>query len=213
VDDSATKNTKVIATKNTMATLPREIRTERLLLRRWLESDRRPFAALNADPRVMEYFPNVLTADESDALVVRIEAHFERHGFGLWAVEVPAQIPFIGFVGLAVPSFEAHFTPCVEVGWRLAADCWGHGYATEAARAALEFGFGPLALEEIVSFTVPENLRSRHVMEHLGMMHGPADDFDHPSQLQHRRHVLYRAQASAFTLRVTPPSRPSRPAL
>jgi RimJ/RimL family protein N-acetyltransferase len=140
----------------------------------------------------MEHFPSVLTGDESNAMVDRIEAHFDRHGFGLWAVEVPNQIPFIGFVGLAIPSFEAHFTPCVEIGWRLAVQCWGHGYATEAARAALTFGFGPLALEEIVSFTVPENLRSRRVMERLGMTHSPVDDFDHPSLSDHRRHVLYR---------------------
>jgi RimJ/RimL family protein N-acetyltransferase len=186
--------------------LPREIRTERLLLRRWTQSDRAPFAALNADPRVMEHFPSVLTGDESNAMVERIEAHFERHGFGLWVVEVPDQIPFIGFVGLAVPSFEAHFTPCVEVGWRLAAEFWGNGYATEAGRAAIAFGFGPAGLTEIVSMTVPENQRSRRVMERLGMTHDPMDDFDHPSQSDHRRHVLYR-------LRPIPLSPPSRQAL
>ena len=112
--------------------LPREIRTERLLLRRWVQSDRVPFAEINADPRVMEHFPSVLTRAESDVLVDRIEAHFERHGFGLWAVEVLDQIPFVGFVGLAIPSFDAHFTPCVEVGWRLCVESWGRGYATEA---------------------------------------------------------------------------------
>ncbi len=175
--------------------LPRDIQTQRLLLRRWVRSDRAPFAELNADARVMEHFPSTLTRTESDAAVDRIEAHFERHGFGLWAVEVPDQAPFIGFVGLAVPPFNAHFTPCVEVGWRLAVDSWGHGYATEAARAAIEFGFGPLALEEIVSMTVPENERSRRVMERLGMTRDPADDFDHPLQADHRRHVLYRLQA------------------
>jgi RimJ/RimL family protein N-acetyltransferase len=186
--------------------LPREIRTERLLLRRWTQSDCAPFAALNADPHVMEHFPSVLTRDESDVMVGRIEAHFEQHGFGMWAVEVPDRIPFIGFVGLAVPSFEAHFTPCVEVGWRLAADYWGRGYASEAARAALELGFGPLGLDEVVSFTVPENRRSRRVMERLGMTHDPVDDFDHPSQSDHRRHVLYR-------LRSIPLSPPLRRAL
>jgi RimJ/RimL family protein N-acetyltransferase len=177
--------------------LPREIQTTRLLLRRWRDSDRPGFAALNADTRVMEHFPSVLTRADSDAAVDRIEAHFERHGFGLWAVEVPDQAPFIGFVGLAVPSFDAHFTPCVEVGWRLAADWWGRGYATEAARAVLAIGFGPLALDEIVSMTVPENKRSRRVMERLGMTHDPADDFNHPTQPDHRRHVLYRLQAPA----------------
>ena len=143
----------------------------------------------------MEHFPGVLTRAESDAMVERIEAHFERYGFGLWAVEVRERGSFIGFVGLAVPSFEAHFTPCVEVGWRLAQQCWGLGYATEAARAAVTFGFGQLSLEEIVSFTVPANERSRCVMNRLGMTHDPADDFDHPAQPGRRRHVLYRLRA------------------
>ena len=178
--------------------LPREIQTTRLLLRRWREGDRPPFAALNADTRVMEHFPSVLTRAESDAAVDRIEAHFEQHGFGLWAVEVPDQAPFIGFVGLAVPSFNAHFTPCVEVGWRLAVDWWGRGYATEAARAVLAIGFGLLALHEIVSMTVPENKRSRRVMERLGMTRDSADDFDHPSQPDHRSHVLYRLRATNY---------------
>ncbi len=181
--------------------LPREIRTHRLLLRRWVQSDRRPFAELNADPRVMEHFPSTLTSVESEVLIDRIESHFERYGFGLWAVEVRDQVPFAGFVGLAVPSFEAHFTPCVEVGWRLDVKCWGHGYATEAARAALTFGFGPAGLSEIVSMTVPQNERSRRVMERLGMKHDPTDDFDHPSQSDHRRHVLYRLRASDFSTR------------
>jgi len=147
---------------------------------------------MNANLRVMEHFPSLLTRAESDAMVERIGAHFEQHGFGLWAVEVVDQVSFIGFVGLAVPSFEAHFTPCVEVGWRIAAEFWGQGYAIEAARATLMFGFGPVALKEIVSFTVPENARSRRVMERLGMTHDPADDFEHPTLLDRRRHVLYR---------------------
>lgn len=175
--------------------LPPEIRTERLLLRRWVQSDRRPFAEMNADSRVMEHLPRVLTPAESDAMVDRIEAHFEQRGFGLWAVEVPDQTPFIGFVGLSVPSFESHFTPCVEVGWRLAVHYWGRGYATESARAALAFGFGTLALGEIVSFTTPDNQRSRRVMERLGMTRDPDDDFDHPALSDHRRHVLYRLRA------------------
>jgi len=172
--------------------LPREIRTERLLLRRWVQSDRAPFADLNADVRVMEHFPTVLTRAESDSIIERIEAHFERHGFGLWAVEVVDQAPFIGFVGLAVPPFEAHFTPCVEVGWRLAAQFWGRGYATEAARACVSFAFDQARLNEIVSMAVPENIRSTNVMERLGMTHNPADDFDHPMLPNRRRHVLYR---------------------
>jgi RimJ/RimL family protein N-acetyltransferase len=181
--------------------LPQELHTERLLLRRWRSADREPFAALNADPRVMEHFPALLSREESDAAADRIEAHFERHGFGLWAVELAGVTPFAGFIGLCVPRCEAHFTPCVEIGWRLAADYWGHGLATEGARAALAFGFESLRLEEIVSYTVPDNLRSRRVMEKLGMTHQPTDDFDHPLlPAGHRlsRHVLYRIARSAF---------------
>lgn len=172
-----------------------ELCTQRLRLRRWLSSDRVPFARLNADAQVMEHFPAALSCEESDALVARIEAHFDTHGFGLWAVEIPDVAPFAGFVGLSVPSFEAHFTPCVEIGWRLAAEHWGRGYATEGAKAVLTFGFQMLALGEIVSFTVPGNVRSRRVMERIGMVHDSTDDFDHPALPQGhplRRNVLYR---------------------
>ena len=175
---------------------PETIRTPRLHLRRWRDEDLPAFAAMNADPRVMEFFAAPLDRAESDALAARIRGHFDRRGFGLWAVEVTGVADFIGFVGLCVPGFEAHFTPCVEVGWRLARDHWGRGYATEAARAALDFGFRHLALTEIVSFTVPANRRSRAVMERIGMTRTPADDFDHPSLPEGhplRRHVLYRA--------------------
>ncbi len=171
------------------------MRTARLLLRRWRASDRKPFAALNADPRVMEHFTAPLSRHESDALADRIEAHVARHGFGLWAVEIPSVARFAGFVGLSVPTFTAHFMPCVEIGWRLAADQWGRGYATEGARAALAFGFDTLGLAEIVSFTTAGNMPSRRVMERIGMRHDPADDFDHPALPighPHRRHVLYR---------------------
>lgn len=169
--------------------------TARLLLRPWRASDREPFAALNADARVMEYFPSVLDRAASDATVDRIEAHFAKHGFGLWAVEVPGIAPFIGFVGLIVTNFTAPFTPCVEIGWRLACDAWGHGYASEAARAVLEFGFTQLALDEIVSLTAVANQRSRRVMERIGMTRTANDDFDHPLVAEGhplRRHVLYR---------------------
>jgi len=175
--------------------VPHELRTPRLLLRRFGDADRAPFAAMNSDPRVMEHFPGLLDAPASDALVERIDRHWDRHGFGLWAVEAPDSAPFVGFAGLSAPSFEAAFTPCVEVGWRLAAPFWGHGYATEAARAAVADGFGRLALAEIVSFTVPANRRSRAVMERLGMTHDPVDDFDHPALPEGhplRPHVLYR---------------------
>ena len=171
------------------------LQTPRLLLRPWRESDLLPFAEMNADPRVMEYFPNRLSRSESDALVAHIQAHFQQHGFGLWALEVVGRAPFIGFTGLSIPKFQAHFTPCVEIGWRLSAEYWGHGYATEAARAVLDFGFHQLGLKEIVSFTVPANQRSRRVMERLSFTHIPEDDFEHPSlPAGHpfKRHVLYR---------------------
>jgi RimJ/RimL family protein N-acetyltransferase len=180
-----------------MMALPREIRTERLWLRRWRDADREPFAALNADPRVTEYLA-ALSREESDRLIGRIEAQFEQRGYSLWAVEVPGVAPFAGFVGLSVPHFQAHFTPCVEIGWRLGAEHWGNGYATEGARAVLAFGFEELGLQEIVAFTVPGNLRSRRVMEKLGMIYKTEEDFEHPSLPEGhplRRHVLYRISA------------------
>jgi RimJ/RimL family protein N-acetyltransferase len=175
--------------------LPRELHTDRLLLRRWLPSDREPFAKLNADPRVVEFLPGPLSREESDTRVDRIEAHFQQHGFAQWAVEIPGITPFAGFIGLSVPRFQAHFIPCVEIGWRLDADHWNRGYATEGAWAALDFGWEWLHLQEIVSFTVPANLRSRRVMEKIGMTYSASDAFDHPSLPEGhrlRRHVLYR---------------------
>jgi RimJ/RimL family protein N-acetyltransferase len=172
-----------------------ELNTEHLLLRRWRGADREPFACMNADPRVMEFFPAPLTRLESDALVDRIETHFAERGWGPWAAELRATGEFIGFIGLSVPVFQAHFTPCVEIGWRLAATHWGKGLATEGARAVLDYAFTELRLPEVVSFTTVANLRSRRVMEKLGMTHDPADDFDHPGLREGhplRRHVLYR---------------------
>jgi RimJ/RimL family protein N-acetyltransferase len=172
-----------------------ELRSERLILRQWRDSDRLPFRQLNADPRVMEFMPEPLTADASDALFDRAQEHFNRHGFGLFAVELIATSAFVGFIGLSIPAFDAHFMPAVEIGWRLAFEHWGKGLATEGARAALGFGFNDLGLEQLISFTVPANLRSRRVMERLGMTHDPADDFDHPRLPEGhplRRHVLYR---------------------
>jgi ribosomal-protein-alanine N-acetyltransferase len=166
-----------------------------VLLRTWRSEDREPFAQMNCDARVMEFFRSPLDRRESDALVDRIQQHWEDHGFGLWALELSGTAPFIGFCGLSKVRFTAHFTPCVEVGWRLAAAHWGHGYATESAKFAIAHGFSDLALPEVVSFTSLGNLRSRAVMERLGMHHDPADDFDHPS-LPHghplARHALYR---------------------
>jgi len=172
-----------------------ELATPRLRLRRWRPTDRDPFAAMNADAQVMEHFPAALSCEESDALASAIEHHFVEHGFGLWAVEIPGVAPFAGFVGLSIPRFVAPFMPAVEVGWRLAVPYWGFGYATEGARAALTYGFDSLGLSEIVSFTPPGNLRSRKVMERIGMTRDVAGDFDHPGlDAAHplRRHVLYR---------------------
>jgi RimJ/RimL family protein N-acetyltransferase len=169
--------------------------TPRLRLREWRDSDLAPFAALNADPEVMRYFPEPLDRAASDALVGRIRDHFDRQGFGPWAVEIPGAVDCAGFVGLMVPAFEAHFTPCVEIGWRLARAVWGRGYATEAARAALDYAFTVLKANEVVAMTVPANGPSRAVMERLCMTRDPADDFDHPNlPVGHalQRHVLYR---------------------
>ncbi|MFT5442550.1 MAG: RimJ/RimL family protein N-acetyltransferase [Myxococcota bacterium] len=179
-----------------------ELRTKRLVLRDWRNEDLAPFAALNADPEVMEHFPSRLNRAESDAMVARIRGHFKVHGVGLWATEETASGEFMGFVGLAIPDFEAPFTPCIEVGWRLAKPYWGKGYATEAAAAAMRFGFESYGRDEIVSFTVPANLRSRRVMEKLGLKRNSADDFDHPSLGEAdplRRHVLYRVSRSAWS--------------
>lgn len=169
-----------------------EISTSRLILRPWRDEDAEPFAALNADPVVMEHFPAPLSRGDSDAMVERIRAHFAREGFGLWAVEVPGVAPFIGFTGLSRPAW---WREVVEVGWRLSHAHWGMGYATEAARAALDVGFGTLGLEEIVSFVVPGNTRSQRVMDRLGMKRDRDGDFEHPNvPVGHplRPHWLYR---------------------
>jgi RimJ/RimL family protein N-acetyltransferase len=174
--------------------------SDRIRLRRWRDEDREAFAAMNSDARVMEFFARPLTRVESDAMVDRIAKHFGEHGFGLWAIEAPGIAPFIGFAGLTWARFSAPFTPCVEVGWRLALEYWGYGYATEAARLAVGHGFGALALSEVVSFTSATNQRSRAVMERLGMRRDPAEDFDYPSFPEGhplRRHVLYRLGADS----------------
>jgi len=171
------------------------LKTDRLLLRRWRDSDRLPFQAMNADPRVMEFMPSLLPGAESDTLFGRAQAHFDRHGFGLFAVELLDNHSFIGFIGLSIPNFDAPFMPAVEIGWRLAFEHWHRGLATEGARAVVGYGFNSLGLEQIVSFTTPANVLSRRVMERLGMTHDPADNFDHPRLSQGhplRRHVLYR---------------------
>jgi RimJ/RimL family protein N-acetyltransferase len=174
------------------------IRTERLLLRPWREQDREPFAALNADPEVMEYFPSTLTRAESDAFVDRVEAHFAEHGYGLWVAEVDGV--HAGFVGLQTVTFPASFAPAVEVGWRLARPYWGRGLASEGARAALDFAFDEEGLDHVVSFTAVDNTRSWQVMERVGMTW--VGTFDHPRVPEGhplRLHVLYRIRAADRT--------------
>jgi RimJ/RimL family protein N-acetyltransferase len=171
-----------------------EFETERLHLRQWIESDREPFSRLNADPRVMEFFPSMLDRAASDAGIDLTQANISERGWGFWAVESKQNRQFIGFVGLEIPRADLPFSPCVEIGWRLAFEYWDKGYATEAAQAALKVGFNRLELPEIVSFTAINNHRSSAVMERLGM-NRDAETFEHPSLPPGhslREHCLYR---------------------
>lgn len=188
-------NGRVGKDESPLAVSVTDLRTERLVLRQWRQADLEPFAALNADREVMRHFPASLAREQSLALAGSQRELIERRGWGLWAVELVDRAEFIGFVGLAETSFDAHFTPAVEVGWRLAREHWGHGHATEGARAAIAFGFAELGLREVVSFTTASNGRSRRVMDRLGMTHNEADDFDRPLLATGhplRRHVLCR---------------------
>ncbi|HEY2108896.1 MAG TPA: GNAT family protein [Candidatus Acidoferrales bacterium] len=172
-----------------------KLKTERLILREWNATDREPFARMNADPRVMEYLGETMSRAQSDEVADQIEAHFRAHGFGLCAAELVESGEFIGFIGLAVPTFEAAFTPCVEIGCRLAAEYWGAGFATEGAREIVRHAFEKLGLLELVSFTAIGNERSRRVMAKVGMTHDATENFDHPGLSAGdplRRHVLYR---------------------
>lgn len=178
-----------------------ELRTQRLLLRPWRPDDLAPFAALNADPEVMRHFPAVLSREASDEFAERLMSRFADHGWGLWAAEVVGGAPFIGFIGLNPATFPAPFTPALEVGWRLAREHWGRGYAPEGARAVLDFAFDELGVDEIVSFTAVANTNSRRVMEKLGLTHDPSDDFNHPNLAVDdtvRRHVLYRVAKTSY---------------
>jgi len=171
------------------------LETERLIVRNWQPEDIEPFAAMNADPRVMEFFPATMSRAETETMMAVLNERRKKLGFCFWAVELKESGEFIGFTGLSVPRFETHFTPCVEIGWRLAHALWGHGYATEAAKSTLRYAFETLSLKEIVSFTAVGNLRSRKVMEKIGMQRNPREDFDHPKLPQGhplQRHVLYR---------------------
>jgi RimJ/RimL family protein N-acetyltransferase len=171
-----------------------ELHTDRLFLRQWRDEDHAPFAAMNSDSRVMEFFPGLLSSSESDALATEIRARIARRGWGMWAVQIEGEAPFIGFVGLNVPEYTIPASPCVEIGWRLAAAYWGKGYASEAARGALRVAFETLDLPEVVAFTAVGNQRSRAVMERLGM-HNSGENFEHPRVAPGhplREHVLYR---------------------
>jgi RimJ/RimL family protein N-acetyltransferase len=183
--------------------VPVALRTPRLILREWHDGDSEPFAALSADPAVMEYLLPHPDRVASDLWIASMRSHQNVHGFAHLAVELPGELPgearFIGAVGLDRVPFAAHFTPAVEIGWRLARAYWGKGYAIEAARAVLDDGLGRLGLDEIVAFTVPENRRSWRLMERLGMTHDPDDDFDHPRLPEGhklRRHLLYRIRSA-----------------
>ena len=168
----------------------------RVLLRQWKDSDLEPYAGMNADPTVMEFFPKPLTFAESAASLARLRGKIDERGWGLWAVEADGK--FAGFTGLAEPKFTAHFTPCVEIGWRLRKEFWGQGIAFAAAQQAMTYAFTELKLSELVSFTAQINLRSRRLMERLGFSHDAGGDFDHPEIApEHRlcRHVLYRKRS------------------
>jgi RimJ/RimL family protein N-acetyltransferase len=183
---------------------PQTLLTDRLVLRAWREADREPFSELNADPRVMEFMPRLLSTEESDDFFDRIQAHFDEHGFGLCAAEHRASGALMGFIGLLVPKFEAPFIPAVEIGWRLGFEWWGQGLATEGAREMVRFAFEDIGLEELISFTALGNLRSRRVMEKLGMTHDPAENFEHPRVTPGhplRLHVLYRLERANFSRR------------
>ena len=175
------------------------IETDRLILRQWVDADKPGFAALNGDPETMRFFPKTLTADQSDELADKMRDSITEDGYGFMAVELKASREFIGTIGLARPHFQAHFTPCTEIGWRLHRDFWGKGYATEGARAMLNFAFEEVELSEIVAFTSPLNIPSIRVMQRLGMVSDPREDFDHPRVKPGHpleRHVLYRRAIS-----------------
>lgn len=187
---------------------PVTLTTARTVLRPWRTEDLPAFAALNADREVMRHFPTTLDRAQSDAVAQRLRNHMETNGFGPWALEIPGVTPFAGFVGLMRVGFDAPFVPAVEIGWRLARPWWSNGYASEAARAAARFAFEVLQLDELVSFTVPANVRSRGVMTRIGMRHCPDEDFLHPlipPGHRLRRHVLYRLNADEL-LQAMPPA-------
>jgi RimJ/RimL family protein N-acetyltransferase len=171
------------------------IETPRLLLRQWRDADLEPWAEMSADLRVMEFLGAPLDAARAIAIGKSLAERHERDGYGWWVVEVKDGPPFAGLIALQDVPFEAHFTPALEVGWRLAAPHWGNGYATEGAAAAIAFAFDELDRSEVVAMTAKRNLQSQRVMQRLGMTCDPADDFDNPRVAEGsalRPHVLYR---------------------
>ena len=179
---------------------PLELHTPRCVLRQWRDSDLAPWAEMNADPQVRRYFPGLLDAEQARAEAGRCRDAIAQRGWGMWALELPGQFDFAGFVGLNVPHYDAPFVPAVEIGWRLPRAAWGRGLATEAAEAALAFAFERMAVREVVAICVPGNAASRRVMHRLGMVRDEAGDFDHPRvEAGHplRRHMLYRCAAPA----------------
>jgi RimJ/RimL family protein N-acetyltransferase len=180
-----------------------QLRTERTLLRRWRAADVDPFAAINADPLVMEHFPSMLSRADSAALIERIERLFEENGYGLWAVELPGESELIGFVGLAPVGVELSCAPAIEIGWRLGRAAWGRGLAAEAARAVMAFAFDELALPDLLAYTAVANTRSRRLMERLGMRRDPAEDFVHsglPAGHRLAAHVLDRTDVTRWRI-------------
>lgn len=181
------------------------LETERLILRTWTPEDVGPMAEISQDPQVMRYFPALQNLKQTQQLIEKVMAHYREHGFTLYALELKSDGTFIGFTGLLTPDFEAHFTPAVEIGWRLASAYWGRGYATEAARCVLHHAFMDIGLEEVVSFSAVANAQSRRVMEKIGLHHNPKDDFDNPKLAADsplRRHVLYRLTRAEYLQRL-----------
>lgn len=180
------------------------LETNRLILRTWTEQDIDPMAAIDQDPEVCKFLPGIGSREATDAGIQTMMKHYEEHGFTFYAVELKSTHEMIGFLGLKIPSFQAHFTPCVEIGWRLSSKHWNQGYATEGAKAILDYAFTDLNLDEVVSYTVVANQASRRVMEKIGMHRNPNDDFDHPRLEEDsplKRHVLYRLSKQEYFLK------------
>jgi RimJ/RimL family protein N-acetyltransferase len=177
------------------------LETKRLILRTWQQSDLEPMTKINLDPKVMEYFPSTFKKQETIAFINKINSHYDKHGFTLYAVEIKETQQFIGFVGLLNTNFDAHFTPATEIGWRLGSEFWGKGYATEAAKAVLDYAINELNIDEVVSFTSAINKASIRVMEKIGLHYNPKDNFDSPNVKNHSKlvkHVLYRLKKEDY---------------